>query len=85
MHSKKCFFSLVASFFLSMLFCSNIFAQQEDSVNKFTNQLVISARAHYGFIFAHSIYVQNTADAKPRGFELEIAKQFSGEKSLLLC
>jgi hypothetical protein len=34
-------------------------------------QLVIGARYHSGFIFAHSIHVQNTKGTKPDGFEFE--------------
>ncbi len=54
-----------------------------DTLNKVTvnKQFVVSARAHTGFIFAHSVRVKNTADAKPNGFELEFAKQLSGEEN----
>jgi hypothetical protein len=35
----------------------------------------MQARLHYGFIFAHSTVVQNTAGAHPRGIEVEITRQ----------
>lgn len=81
MHLIKYFLRLVTCCFLCVFINSKLSAQQEDSSDKPNNQLVISGRVHYGFIFAHSIYVKNTADAKPRGFELEMAKQFSDEKN----
>ncbi len=49
--------------------------------NEVNKQFVLSARAHSGFIFAHSVRVKNTADARPKGFELEFAKQLSGEEN----
>ncbi len=46
---------------------------QNDSVAAETRQAVFGARVHSGFIFAHSIHVENTKGAKPSGFELEYA------------
>ena len=37
------------------------------------HQLVIGARYHSGFIFAHNIHVQNTKGIRPNGFEFEYA------------
>ncbi|HWB24832.1 MAG TPA: acyloxyacyl hydrolase [Chitinophagaceae bacterium] len=36
---------------------------------------VYALRLHYGVIYAHTKYVENTAGAHPRGFEFEISKQ----------
>ncbi|MBA4139408.1 MAG: acyloxyacyl hydrolase [Segetibacter sp.] len=50
---------------------SALFAQQDTT----TFYKGIQARLHYGFIFAHSTAVQNTAGAHPRGVELETIRQ----------
>ncbi len=50
-----------------MLIPTALFAQH-DSIRFYKG---IQARLHYGFIFAHSQAVQNTAGAHPRGVELE--------------
>jgi hypothetical protein len=50
--------------------CINASAQKKylpDSLR----QLVLAARFHSGFIFAHNIYVQNTKGLHPNGFEFE--------------
>lgn len=38
-------------------------------------QMVLAARFHSGFIFAHNIHVANTKGVHPNGFELEYAHQ----------
>jgi hypothetical protein len=36
-------------------------------------QVVLGARYHSGFIYAHNVYVQNTKGTHPNGFELEFS------------
>ncbi len=50
---------------------SALFAQH-DTVSLYRG---VQAQLHYGFIFAHSEAVQNTAGAHPRGVELETIQQ----------
>src|ERR1044072_7573523 len=50
--------------------CSNTFSQKKDLPDSL-RQLVLAARYHSGFIFAHSIHVENTKGTHPNGFELE--------------
>ncbi|MDB5192333.1 MAG: hypothetical protein JWQ96_1896 [Segetibacter sp.] len=45
----------------------------------------IQAKLHYGFIFAHSEAVQNTAGAHPRGIEVELIKQRNDTATWDLC
>jgi len=40
-----------------------------------TTYRVFALRLHYGVIYAHTKYVENTAGAHPRGFEFEVSKQ----------
>lgn len=66
MHCKK----LVGLFFLAAFL--NASAQKKE-VPDSLRQLVLAARYHSGFVFAHNIHVQNTKGTKPDGFELEYA------------
>ena len=56
-----------------IFFSCNLYAQT-DSDKIISKQTVFGLEIHHGFIFAHSIYVQNTKDARPLGFEMEYAK-----------
>ncbi|MBV9962351.1 MAG: acyloxyacyl hydrolase [Parafilimonas sp.] len=56
--------------FFLLLQCYAVYSQKKqlpDSIR----QLVLAARYHAGFVFAHNIYVQNTKGAHPNGFEFE--------------
>lgn len=64
-----------------LLKASALFAQH-DTV---TLHKGLQARLHYGFIFAHSEAVQNTAGAHPRGIELEIIRQRADTIAWNLC
>lgn len=48
-------------------------------IDSTSTQTVYGFQFHTGFIFAHSIYVQNTKGAQPTGFEMEYAKLNTGE------
>src|SRR5690242_2430284 len=48
----------------------NAGAQKRDLPDSL-RQVVLGARYHSGFIYAHNIYVQNTKGTHPNGFELE--------------
>jgi hypothetical protein len=61
---KKLFLLVLASGFIHAV------AQKKD-VPDSLHQLVLAARYHSGFIFAHSVHVQNTKGTHPNGFELE--------------
>lgn len=50
--------------------CVKVSAQKKNLPDSL-RQLVLAARFHSGFIFAHNIYVQNTKGVHPNGFELE--------------
>lgn len=65
-----------------MIFVTAIFifsfpatAQNDSGVIKKIIQRDYTFRLHYGVIYAHSIHIQNTAGAHPRGFEFEFAKR----------
>jgi hypothetical protein len=66
MISKKL---LLLFFIVSVLSAS---AQKKD-VPDSLRQIVLAARFHSGFIFAHNIYVQNTKGTHPNGFEFEFS------------
>ena len=55
---------------LLMLVCFKVYSQKKNSSDSL-HQLVLAARYHTGFIFAHNIHVQNTKGAHPDGFEWE--------------
>ncbi|WP_207493464.1 acyloxyacyl hydrolase [Aridibaculum aurantiacum] len=59
---------------LSIILCLNVLPvlSQTDTLRAYKG---LQARLHYGFIFAHSEHVQNTAGAHPRGIEIEYVKQ----------
>ena len=59
---------LLVIFFIA--FCANVSAQNKE-ISDSLRQLVIAARYHSGFIFAHNIHVKNTKGLKPDGFEFE--------------
>jgi hypothetical protein len=59
-----------------------IIVAQEDTVVKLR---ATQLRVHYGFIFAHSQAVQNTAGAHPRGIELETIQQRADSAVWNLC
>ena len=48
---------------------------QKKNIPDSLRQIVLAARYHSGFIFAHNIHVQNTKGVHPDGFELEYAHQ----------
>ncbi len=84
---------LIACFTLCIFCNSKVFAQADslnnlpalaDSGKAAKSQLILGVSANYGFIFAHSIHIQNTKGAKPRGLELEIAEQISNNKAFQL-
>jgi lipid A 3-O-deacylase PagL len=50
----------------------HVSAQKKDVADSL-RQVVLAARFHSGFIFAHNIYVQNTKGTHPNGFELEFS------------
>ena len=52
--------------------CANASAQKIEITDSL-RQIVIGARYHSGFIFAHNIHVKNTKGVKPEGFEFEYA------------
>ena len=64
MSSKK----LLILFFVP---CCLVASAQKEKVPDSLRQLVIAARYHSGFIFAHNVHVQNTKGTKPDGFEIE--------------
>ncbi len=45
----------------------------------------LQARLHYGFIFAHSEAIQNTAGAHPRGIEFETIRQKADTSVWNIC
>lgn len=51
---------------------ANVSAQKKE-ISDSMHQLVLAARYHSGFIFAHNIHVENTKGIKPEGFEFEYA------------
>ncbi len=57
-------------FLFGVVICLNVSAQTKNTPDSL-RQLVLAARYHSGFMFAHSIYVQNVKGAHPNGFELE--------------
>ena len=59
---------------LLFLFCVLCFinsSAQKKEMPDSLRQLVLAARYHSGFVFAHSVRVQNTKGTHPNGFELE--------------
>jgi len=54
----------------SVLISIQVFSQKSQIPDSL-RQMVIGARYHSGFIFAHSKFVQNTKGTKPDGFEVE--------------
>src|SRR5689334_5478413 len=58
---------------LLLLQCINVFSQKKDLPDSL-RRLVLAARYHSGFIFAHNVYVQNTKGTHPNGFELEYSR-----------
>ena len=48
----------------------NVLAQNKGLPDSL-RQVVLAARYHSGFIYAHNVYVQNTKGTHPNGFELE--------------
>jgi hypothetical protein len=54
----------------SVLTCIRCYSQK-DGLPDSLRQLAVAARYHSGFIFAHSIRVQNTKGVKPDGLEFE--------------
>ena len=60
---------LLALFFIISII--NVAAAQKKDLPDSLRQVVLGARYHSGFIFAHNIYVQNTKGVHPNGFELE--------------
>ena len=69
-------------FFIAVFVCSfSATAQNDrDTLKKFI-QRDYTFRLHYGVIYAHSIHIQNTAGAHPRGAEFEFAKRLVDEKT----
>lgn len=57
---------------LFLLPCIKLHAQKQQ-VPDSLKQVVLAARYHAGFIFAHNIHVQNTKGVHPNGFEFEYA------------
>jgi hypothetical protein len=55
---------------------------QPDSIKFYK---AVQARAHYGFIFAHSEAVENTAGSNPYGLEIELIKQKVDVSTFQLC
>ncbi len=53
-----------------LLQCGTAFSQNKNLPDSL-RQLVLAARYHSGFIFAHNTYVQNTKGVHPNGFEIE--------------
>ena len=58
-----------------------VIAQTDTSIS----QKGIQAKLHYGFIFAHSQHVQNTAGSHPLGLEIEFIKQRMDTAAWKLC
>ncbi|MFT4155077.1 acyloxyacyl hydrolase [Parafilimonas sp.] len=62
---------------LLLLFLTGAFAkadaQKKDNADSL-NQVVLAARYHSGFMFAHSIHVENVKGIHPCGFELEYSR-----------
>lgn len=56
---------------LFLLLQSQVGFSQKKNLPDSVRQLVLAARFHSGFVFAHNIYVQNTKGTHPNGFELE--------------
>ncbi len=67
---NKHFKKLVTIFFVAAFINSSA---QKKEIPDSLRQLVLAARYHSGFIFAHNIHVQNTKGIKPDGFEFEYA------------
>lgn len=44
---------------------------QKNNLPDSSHQLVLAARYHSGFIFAHNVHVQNTKGTHPSGYEIE--------------
>lgn len=66
-----------------MLLLSGVAAHaQSDSLrDEIKPEKVFAGRLLWGSVFAHSVYIQNTAGAHPRGIEIEISKQLKDEKT----
>lgn len=58
-------------FFLFCLTCFINVDAQKKNIPDSLRQIVLAARYHSGFIFAHNVFVQNTKGTHPNGFELE--------------
>lgn len=59
-------------FIFCMICCASASAQKIKMADSL-RQIVIGARYHSGFIFAHNIHVKNTKGVKPEGLEFEYA------------
>src|SRR5690242_9415226 len=74
-HFKKSV-SCCLVFFIAIFACSFSATAQSDSDTLRTDiQRDYTFRLLYGVIYAHSIHIQNTAGAHPRGAEFEFAKR----------
>src|SRR5690348_16827875 len=72
--------SFTVTFILLLLFSFELRAQNDSSNFKSMIQRDYAFRLHYGVIYAHSIHIQNTAGAHPRGAEFEFGKRVVDEK-----
>ncbi len=71
--------------FLTCICYSPLKAQVDSTSRRVRAQRIYLGRLLYGSIFAHSIYIKNTAGAHPRGGELEISTQLTDEKTFAKC
>jgi hypothetical protein len=83
--NQFCFFKQLLFYLLifsaSFIFFSSTVKAQDDSSLTKKFQRDYTLRLHYGVIYAHSIHIQNTAGAHPRGAEFELGKRNIDEKT----
>jgi hypothetical protein len=79
-HAKKPL-SFLFTYIILFIFSSSAHAQNDSNIIKPIVQRDYTFRLHYGVIYAHSIHIQNTAGAHPRGAEFEFGKRVIDEKN----
>jgi hypothetical protein len=77
----KKFMSCLIVSVVFFIFPFSVKSQTDTGFVKKIVQRDYTLRLHYGVIYAHSIHIQNTAGAHPRGFEFEFAKRVVDEKT----
>jgi hypothetical protein len=61
-------------------------AQDDDSLRRGPRSIFsVGLAGHYGFVFAHSVDVENTRGARPRGLRAELVWQRIDEKTWQAC